>query len=119
MSIVTRLDTLTTESITDIPMPGTSLTPGSGRFLVWLSAGFEGDTQDGDDTATVSIYVNGVQVPGSEREVWVKKGRDGSVTTVAVVTGLLDGQTIEGQWRTEREKNMTLKQRTLIVTRYD
>ena len=59
-----------------------------------------------------------VQVPGSERDVWVKKGRDGSVTTVAIVS-LLDGQSIEGQWRTERGKNMTLKQRTLVVTRHD
>jgi len=95
-------------------MTSTTVTPGVGDYVVMLSAKFDGAT-NGDDHVIVSIYVNGVQVAGSERQGEVRKNRFGSHSTQAHVTGVLDGQAIDGRWRTTSGRTLTLQQRSLIV----
>lgn len=88
----------TTTSTTDVVLAGMTLTPGAGDYLVWFSASME-NTQK-DIAQTYSLYVDGVQVPASERPRGIKNpGVPGVLAINALVVGVGAGQAIDVRWR--------------------
>jgi hypothetical protein len=105
----------TTTSVTDVLVNGMTATPGAGNYYIWFSGSVEGSGSD--TTQYVSIYVNGSQLPHTEREIFTENSiQDTSfpIATHAYVTGVLDGQDIEVHWRTTGG-TATMHERTLVI----
>ncbi len=95
-----------------------TLTPGAGDFLVWFSGSVVGS--DSGSYQRVSIYVDGVKVPESEREVFQESSiidTDFNIHTHASVTGVGAGQAIEIRWHRSGSGTATMHERTLVVQR--
>ena len=73
----------TTTSATDVAVAGMTLTPGAGDYLVWFSGSIENNVTGSNETDYVSLYVNGVQVAHTEREVT----SDGSLENMSIPVG--------------------------------
>jgi len=98
-------------------MTSTTLTPGAGDYFISLSATFEAANLD--THVVVSIYVNGVQVSGSERRTEIRKNRFDSCFSQALVTGVTAGQAIEGRFRSLDGDSITMTNRSLVVIEID
>lgn len=64
---ITALNTINAPTGSDVLMANMSLTPGSGVYIVLFGCDILSSTIDAE--ITTSIYVSGVQVPGSDRTV--------------------------------------------------
>jgi hypothetical protein len=106
----------TTTSGADILVGGMTITPGAGDYHVWFTGSLEAS-----DTSYqfVSIYVNGVQLAHTERQIYTEASIPDNtfpVATHARVTGVGAGQAIEVRWRTTAGTTATMHERTLVVT---
>lgn len=93
--------TTTTTGATDGLLAGVTLTPGAGNYLVWFSTSVDHDSSN--ESIWVSLYVNGVQVPDTER--FFKRGgaaadTGGPLSFNKYITGVGVGQAVEVRWRT-------------------
>ena len=82
----------TTASASDVLVAGMSITPGAGDYHVWFSGSVEGT--DTNSTQFVSLYVNGAQLPHTEREIFTELSIPNTSFPVALharVTGILAG----------------------------
>ena len=106
----------TTGSASDVVANSMTLTPGAGDYHVWFSSSVESDGSN--DSQFVSIYVNGVQLAHTEREIYTEESIPDTsfpVATHARVTGVLAGQAIDVRWRTTGG-TATMHERTLLVS---
>jgi len=105
----------TTTSASDVLVSGMTITPGAGDYHVWFSSSVEGNT--GGTRQFVSLYLNGVQIPHTEREIFTEGSIPNTSFPVALharLTGVLAGQAIEARWRTTAG-TATMYERTLVV----
>ena len=114
-------DTPGETSATDVLVPGMTLTPGAGDYLVWFSGSLDDLLPATGEIMNVSLYVNGVQVAHTERQIMNEQSLDDIATTLpamfqALVTGVGATDTIEVAWRTDTG-TMTMHERTLVVAR--
>ncbi len=110
----TALGSTTTTSGTDVLVPGMSLIPGPGDFVVMFNTSWENSSAD---DMFVSIYVNGVQVAASERINEMESSIvDAELTaaTHAFVQGVLAGEVIDIRFR-NTGGTLTMLNRTLIL----
>ena len=105
----------TTSNTSDVLVDSMTITPGAGDYHIWFSGSVESSATS---YQYVSLYVNGVQLAHTEREIYT----EGSITntsfpvaTHARVTGVGAGQAIEVRWRTTTG-TATMHERTLMVT---
>ena len=85
-------ETLATDQLINLM----TLTPGAGNYVVMFSAPISHSAQNG--TLVLSVYVNAVQVSGSEKTVLVKGNRD-LAGYIHKITGVGAGQAVEMRWR--------------------
>ena len=111
------VDTPGETSATDVLVPGMTLTPGAGDYLVWFSGSIENSQTAAVETNYVSLYVAGTQVAHTERAV----SADDSIPNTAIpvgfqarVAGVGGADDIEVKWRTTGG-TMTMHERTLVV----
>ena len=105
----------TTMSPTDEAVAGMTLTPGAGDYLVWFSGSVEGTLEP--STQNVSLYVNNLKVPHTEREIYTDDSIGGTsfpIMLQAYVANVLAVQAIEVHWRTTGG-TATMHERTLVV----
>ena len=76
-------DTPGETSATDVLVPGMTLTPGAGDYLVWFSGSIENSDTAGNETSYVSLYVAGTQEAHTERAVTA----DSSIPDTAIPVG--------------------------------
>ena len=112
---ITRTNALSTGPATDTLIEDMTLTPGAGDYLIW----FSGSTANTANPSKnhVSLYVNGSQVTGTEREIDQEASLGDTffpVATHARVTGVGGGQAIDARWRVDTG-NATMSARTLTV----
>jgi hypothetical protein len=104
---------------TNVLVPGMTLTPGAGDYLVWFSGSIS-NSNTNDLTELVSLYVNGSQVGHTEREIFVENSLDGEnsfpVALHAYVTGVGASDVIEVRGRTSLA-TATIHERTLVVSK--
>jgi hypothetical protein len=99
-----------TTSTSYILVPGMTITPPAGNYLVWFSS--YGTHQSNNQELLVSLYSGGAQVIGSERGVNVRDDWVGIATHGQVV---VDGsQAIEARWRSTNGTIMVFD-RTLAI----
>jgi hypothetical protein len=105
-----------TTSSTSYVSAGLSVTPGAGDYIVYFTGNVENPTKD--ESTYFSLFANGSQILQSERFVTghVKGGENFSASTMAYVTNLEAGQSIEVKWKVTAS-NATMHQRQLIVQR--
>ena len=110
---VTATDAPTTTSTTDVVVANMTLTPGAGNYLVLFTVTWQGSSAS--LTVTFSIYVNGVQVAGSERGIRVTAGGAAMTGPISlVISGVLAAQVVDIRWRvstgtgTLGNRNLTL-----------
>lgn len=108
--------TISTTSGTPILVPGMTLTPVSGTYAVWFSS--TGDLTSKNSYGNFWIYVGGVAVTGSEREI--RRGNrpnyQKGFTCMAKIT--IDGtQAIEGRWSVSAGTISLYEGRTLMIVR--
>jgi hypothetical protein len=105
----------TTTSASDVLVASMTITPGAGNYRVWFSSSFEGSSSGSREY--VSLYVNGVQLAHTEREIFQESSIPGTsfnVATHAYITGVQASQAIEVRWRTTAG-TATMHERTLVV----
>jgi hypothetical protein len=91
-------DAPTTTSTTDVVVANLTTTPGAGNYLLTANINWSGSSAS--LVATFSIYVNGVQVTGSERNIRVTAGGAGMAGVLyEYVTGVNAGEIVEIRWR--------------------
>jgi len=96
---VSATDVPTTTSTTDVAIPTLNQTPGAGNYVLWASVQWSGSASS--VFATFSIYINGVQVAGSERAIRVTAGGAQMVCSMMqYITGVTAGQVVDIRWRT-------------------
>ena len=96
---VSATDAPTTTSLTDVAIPSLNQTPGAGNYVLWASVQWSGSASA--VVATFSIYINGVQVAGSERAIRVTAGGASMVCSMMqYITGVTAGQVVDIRWRT-------------------
>ena len=96
---VSATDAPTTTSLTDVAIPSLNQTPGAGNYVLWASVQWSGSASA--VVATFSIYINGVQVAGSERAIRVTAGGASMVCSMMqYLTGVTAGQVVDIRWRT-------------------
>jgi hypothetical protein len=94
-----------------------TITPGAGDYYIWFSGSVEGTGSN--TTQYVSLYVNGSQIPHTERQIYTESSIQNTsfpVATHARRLNVLDGQAIEVRWRTTGG-TATMHERTLVVYR--
>jgi len=106
---------ITTPSTTDVVMPGMTITPGPGDYLVWFSVVLGGTLAGSISYA--SVYANAVKIAHTERRHDVLLANTGSGIAInCLVQGLAAGQAIDVRWRTTAGSAAAL-QRTLNLLR--
>jgi hypothetical protein len=111
---VSATDAPTTTSVTDISIPVLVQVPGAGNYVLWASIQWSGPSSA--LVATFSIYINGVQVAGSERGMRVTAGSALMVCSmVQYITGVTAGQVVEIRWRTSAGTLITGGNRNQIL----
>ena len=104
---VTAQDT----SQVDVLVPGMTLTPAAGTYLVSFTGSLQASLSQ--TFIYTSIYVDGVQVAASERDFRRPGNVGAGFTCVAKVT-VNGAQAVEGRWRTT-QGTMSMFERTLSV----
>lgn len=105
------VDAITT-SATEVLIPGMTITPGSGDYLIFFTGAVE-NTGFGDPV-TISIYSNGSQIAASVIKCESFGGMSNPIGSNAYLTNLGAGQAIEVKWKVSGGTG-TCHQRTLIV----
>ena len=101
----TATATTTTTSATDTQINSMTLTPGAGNYLILFGTSIQNTDVNGS-TQNASIYVNGVQLAHSERQIYTESSFDtGSIISLPVmahayVLGVGTSDVIEVKWRT-------------------
>lgn len=107
----------TTTSGTAVVIGSMTITPGAGDYLVTFNASFSHSANNG--SITYSIFVNAVEVAGSQRS-WSRGAGQGNVTTPATiihkVTGVGASEAIDIRWLTS-SATATCEERTMTVTK--
>ena len=116
--LIEATGTTTTTSGVDVLVDSMTVTPALGTYEVFFQGSLEHSA--GNNSIFTSIYVDGVQEAGSERE-FRRGGAQGDVAAsfngMARVT--VDGtQAIEGRWRTT-SSTATAFERQLKIKRVD
>lgn len=103
-----------TSSMTDVLLTDMSLSPGAGNFLLWFSANVS--NSNSAQSSIFSVYVNGVQVVGSERtRRAVATNAQTAIAMSIYVPGVLGGQLVEIHWRvTNSSGTVTNREMTLM-----
>lgn len=109
---VTGTTATTTNSTTDVLIPGMTMTPAAGTYLVRFS--LCGGHTANNTVSRFSIYSAGAQVAHSERTVSASNGVF-TVDTQAIVT-VNGAQTIDARFRTV-SGTLTANQRSLIIVK--
>ena len=105
------VDAITT-SATDVLIPGMTITPGAGDYLIFFTGAVE-NTGFGDPV-TISIYSNGSQIAASVIKCESFGGMSNPIGSNAYLSNLGAGQAIEVKWKVSGGTG-TCHQRTLIV----
>lgn len=103
----------TTTSTTDVLLNAMTLTPGKGNYIAYFSS--TNSNSNNNRTNTFSIYVNGVLVADSVRDIM--DSNNSISTAVNIMTRLLDvedGQAIEVRWKVSANTG-TVYQRTFSL----
>jgi hypothetical protein len=101
-----------TTSLTDVLIPGMTVTPAAGTYLVSFDTSTV-NSGNGSERNFINLYSGGAVVSGTERRVGISGGGVTTVSTHAVVT-VNGSQAIEARWRviagtgTVYQKRMTL-----------
>ncbi len=106
----------TTTSTSDVLVNSMTITPGAGDYHIWFSGSVEAAATS---YQYVSLYVNGVQLTHTERQIRTEGSIPATsfpVATHASVTGVGAGQAIEVRWRTSAS-TATMHERTLVVSK--
>jgi hypothetical protein len=101
-----------TSSGGDVLIPGMTITPGAGDYLIFFTGSVE-NTGFGD-AVTVSIYSNGNQIAASVVRCESFSNLSNPIATNGYLTNLGAGQAIEVKWKVSGGTG-TCHQRTLIV----
>ena len=105
---------ITTASATDVLATGMSITPVAGTYVVVFSCSLE--TTNAGGVMFGSIYMGGVQVAASEREIDAPGASESSdMTSIALVT-VNGAEAIEGRWR-RTAGTATMHERQLLILR--
>lgn len=89
---------ITTTSLTDVTVTNMTLTPGAGSYIFWFSSDVSNINNNRD--IFVSLYVNGVQVLDSERNIHVDNAVERSCAVLnGMITGVTAGQVVDVRWR--------------------
>lgn len=113
-SITEATSDITTTSATDVVATGTSVTPAAGTYLVWLAGSFE--SSNASAVMFASIYMAGVQVAASEREIDAPGSNESSDFTCIARVTVNGAQAIDGRWRTTAG-TATMHERQVMLLR--
>ncbi|MBL0236776.1 MAG: hypothetical protein IPQ02_09240 [Saprospiraceae bacterium] len=105
------VDAITT-SATEVLIPGMTITPGAGDYLIFFTGAVENNGFG--DPVTISIYSNGSQIAASVIKCESFGGMSNPIGSNAYLTNLGAGQAIEVKWKVSGGTG-TCHQRTLIV----
>jgi len=106
----------TTTSGSDVLVPGMTITPGPGNYKVEFNTSWE---NSGAEDMFVSIYVNGVQIPHTERITEMESSitdAELACVTHGLAINVLAAQAIEIRFRTTGG-TLTMLNRTMLVTK--
>ena len=85
-------------SMTDVLLTSMFLAPGAGNFMLWFSCDVSNSV--GSQSSIFSVYVNGVQVVGSERSRRAAAANSPTALAMSIyVPGVLGGQVVDIRWR--------------------
>jgi hypothetical protein len=99
--------TTTTSVITDTLVSGMTLTPGAGDYIVMFNTYMSVDSNNSRQTY-FSIYLNGIQITGSERAQFTTHiDKKEGLTIILKAVGVLDAQAIEVRWRADNASDVT------------
>jgi len=103
-------------SMTDVLLTDMFLAPGAGNFLLWFSC--DVSNSNGAQSSIFSVYVNGVQVVGSERTRRASAASSQTALAMSIyVPGVLGGQVVDIRWRvTNNSGTVTNRELTLMRT---
>ncbi len=93
-------------------IPGMTITPGAGDYLLYFNGSVE--LSNDDKELNTAIFVNGTMVTGSDMPYGQKKSDPFSVSRTAYLTGITAGQTIDIRWRIS-QNSATIHNRSLIL----
>jgi len=114
-SEVLATTTITTTSLTDVVVDSLTQLAAAGTYLAIANVAWSGSVAS--LVATFSFYVNGVQVPGSERPVRVPASSGFTLGTLfEVITVPANGQSVDVRWRVSTGTG-TLGNRNFILQR--
>ena len=108
--------TTTTTSAVDVLIPGMTRVPGPGNFKVEFNASWE---NSGAEDNFASIYVDGVQIPHTERITEQESSivdAELSVATHGLALGVTAGQAVEIRFRTTGG-TLSMLNRTMLLTK--
>ncbi len=112
---VTGTSIITTTSTTDVVLTGQTLTPGAGNWLATFSCNTS--NTNGNTNTNFSIYVNGVQVAVTERQVRIVGNAIAQfVSITTLLTGVTGGQAVDVRWRVSANTG-TVTNRELVLVR--
>jgi hypothetical protein len=114
VSEVNATDAPTTTSLTDVLLPGMTITPPPGQYMAIHTGAWSGSASA--VIATFSFYVNGVQVSDSERPVRVTAG-GASMSAVVIKMVTVAAGAVEVRWRASAG-TLTSGKRNLILHRH-
>jgi len=115
LSVINQATSVTdavTTSTTDVLIPGMTITPGAGDYLVFFSGSAE--HSGFGDPVTISIYSNGALIVASVVRSESAGGFANPIATNAYIINIGAGQAIEVRWKVTTGTG-TFHQRTLIV----
>lgn len=101
---------------TRVPIADMTLTPGEGDFLIFFNAWATSATNIVN--FRIFLYLDGVEIPGTMRRYHGALDDKVGASTMAYVTGVTPGQTIEARWNClNASETNVMKARTLIAQR--
>lgn len=110
---VSATNTITSTSLTDVLMNDMTITPPAGTYMASFSASVV-NSGNGAQRLFASIYVNGVQVTGSERVIGVAGGANTCISTQCFLT-IDSSQAVEVRWRAAAGTNTAYGRSLLLV----
>lgn len=111
---VTSVIDTTTTSLTDVMVDSMSvIVSGAGDYVVIFSGVVDNDAPT-TSTVTLSLYRDGVVVPSSVTLLEASKAEPHNVTTMAYMTGVSAGHSIELRWNVGSD-TATFHERRLLV----
>ncbi len=112
VSFLSLTNTITTASLTDVVITGTTLTPSAGNYVIMFNAGQVGNT-NANRITTFSIYINGVLLADSPRSVANASTSSEHITIISKAT-VNGSEAIDIRWRVSANTS-TVTNRTLTL----